>query len=105
MRTYARGAQGRVLWLTLPVPRDPRFAEIARAVNLGLREAAVDQERVTLIPLDVLLTPGDRYRDAMPVDGRSVRVRAADGIHLSVAGARYVAAVVVATLQRFRATG
>jgi len=60
---------------------------------------------VTLIPLDVLLTPGDRYRDAVPVGGRSVRVRAADGIHLSVAGARYVAGVVVATLQRFRATG
>lgn len=53
----------------------------------------------------MLLTPGDRYRDAVPVGGRSVRVRAADGIHRSVAGARYVAGVVVATLQRFRATG
>jgi hypothetical protein len=105
MRTYARGAKGRVLWLTLPIPRDPRFAISVRAVNVAIRQAAVGQERVTLVEIDKLLTPGDQYRDAMPIGGRSVRVRAADGIHLSVAGARHVAGVVVATLRRFRATG
>ncbi len=105
MGSYARGSKGRVLWLTLPIPRDPRFAKSVRAVNLGIREAARGQDRVTLVEIDKLLTPGDRYRDAMPIGGRSVRVRSADGVHLSVAGARYVAGVVVATLRRFRATG
>ena len=105
MQTYTRGSRGRMLWLTLPLPRDPRFAVISRAVNVGIRQAAAGQESVTLIDLAELLTPGDRYRDAIPIDGKSVRVRAADGIHLSVAGARYVAGVIVTTLQRFRPTG
>ncbi len=105
MRTYTRGSRGRMLWLTLPLPRDPRFAVISRAVNVGIRQAAAGQESVTLIDLAELLTPGDRYRDAIPIDGQSVRVRAGDGIHLSVAGARYVASVIVTTLQRFRPTG
>jgi len=60
---------------------------------------------VTLVEVDKLLTPDDRYRDAVSIDGRSVRVRAADGVHLSVSGERYVARVVVETLRRFRATG
>jgi len=105
MRTYTRGSQGRMLWLTLPLPRDPDFAVVSRAVNVAIHQAAAREDRVTLVDLAELLTPGDRYRDAMPIGGRSVRVRAGDGIHLSVAGARYVAGVIVETLQRFRPTG
>jgi hypothetical protein len=105
MRIYARGSAGRVLWLTLPIPRDPRFAKVVRGVNRGIRLAAVGQDRVTLVEVDKLLTPDDRYREAVSIDGRSVRVRAADGVHLSVSGERYVARVVVETLRRFRATG
>jgi len=105
MRTYTRGSQGRMLWLTLPLPRDPDFAVVSRAVNVAIHQAAAREDRVTLVDLAELLTPGDRYRDAMPIGGRRVRVRAGDGIHLSVAGARYVAGVIVETLQRFRPTG
>lgn len=105
MRTYSRGSGPRVLWLTLPIPRDARFAEVVRAVNRAIRRAALGQDRVTLVEVDELLTPGGRYRDALSIGGKRVRVRSGDGIHLSVAGARYVAGVVVATLQRFRATG
>lgn len=100
-----------MLWLTLPIPGDRRLAGVIRGVNRGIRLAAVGQSRVTLVEVDKLLTPGDRYRETMSIDGRSVRVRAADGVHLSVAGARYVAGVVVATLPRdgrsvtFRMTG
>lgn len=105
MRTYTRRSRGRMLWLTLPVPRNPDFAVVSRAVNVAIRQAAAQEDRVTLVDLAELLTPGDRYRDAMPIGGRNVRVRAGDGIHLSVAGARYVAGVIVETLQRFRPTG
>lgn len=105
MRTYSRGNAGRVLWLIAPTPKDPRFAEIANAVADGIRAAAEGQERVAIVDLAAAFTPGRRYRDDMTIAGKRVRVRAPDGIHLSVAGAKYAADLVVTALAQFRATG
>lgn len=97
MRTYLRRGRGRVVWLTLPIPKGPRA--VADAVNLAVVGAAQGLERVTVVRLDLLFTPGG-YRDVMPYRGRRVRVRERDGIHLNVAGTAIAAKVVAAALRR-----
>jgi len=103
MRTYARGGRGRVLWLALPAPRGSFFRQTFPAVNAALRRAAADAPAAArLVRLDRYFTPGWRYRDAMTIGGRSVRVRQRDGVHLSSAGAAAAARIVVRTLHRER---
>jgi hypothetical protein len=97
MLTYRRKGRGRVVWLTLPIPKGPR--EIADAVNLSIIAAATGLPRVTVLRMDTLFTP-DGFREVMPYRGRNVRVRAADGIHLNVAGTAIAAKVVAAELRR-----
>ena len=41
-----------------------------------------------LIELDDVFTPGGRYRDSMRIDGKRVRVRQRDGVHLNATGRR-----------------
>ena len=103
MRTYARGGRGRVLWLALPAPRGSFFRQTFPAVNAALRRAAADEPAAArLVRLDRYFTPRGRYRDAMTIGGRSVRVRQRDGVHLSSAGAAAAARIVVRTLRRER---
>ena len=55
-----------------------------------------------MIDLARIFTPGGRYRESMPIGGRTVRVRQADGVHLSTAGASLAASVMIRTLRRER---
>jgi hypothetical protein len=101
MDTYRQGGQARVYWLTLPIPRDPDLAEVARSVNLAIQVAAQPfRAHVRVLDLTELFTPGGRYRDAMTVDGRRRIVREADGIHLNGAGAGVAADVVLRAVRR-----
>jgi hypothetical protein len=97
MRSYLRRGRGRVVWLTLPIPKGRR--EVADAVNLAVVRAAEGLERVTVLRLDEVFTPTG-YRDVMPYRGRDVRVRERDGIHLNVAGTAIAARLVAAALRR-----
>jgi hypothetical protein len=97
MLTYRRRGRGRVIWLTLPIPKGPR--EVADAVNRSVVSAASGLARVTVLRLDRFFTP-DGFRDVMPYRGRSVRVREADGIHLNVPGTAIAAKLVAAELRR-----
>ena len=105
MRAYGRS--GPVVWLALPAPRDPDLRRVHDAVNRALREAALESHGVRFLRLDSVLTPGFAYRDAMRYRGRRVRVRAEDGVHLTVAGATIAADLVlrVPALRRLRGTG
>src|SRR4051812_31863200 len=40
MRNYARRGRGRILWLTIPAPRDRALVPVRAAVNAGIRQAA-----------------------------------------------------------------
>ena len=104
METYARDDRGRVYWLALPAPRGGFFRTTFPAVNAALRRAAAaaGADDVRLIRLDRYFTPGGRYRDAMRIGGRTVRVRQADGVHLSTAGASAAAQLIIRTLRRER---
>jgi hypothetical protein len=96
MRTYRRKGRGRVIWLTLPIPKGSRL--VADAVNLAVEQAAVGLAGVTVLRIDLFFTP-DGYRDVMPYRGRDVRVRERDGIHLNVPGTAIAAKLVAAAVR------
>jgi lysophospholipase L1-like esterase len=100
MRTYARDGRGRVYWLTLPAPRGGFFRQVYPAVNAAVRQAARGlEDDVRVISLDSVFTPGNRYRSAMRVGGKRVRVRQRDGIHLNTTGASLAANLVIRALR------
>ena len=101
MDTYRQGGSARVYWLTLPIPRDDDFAEVARAVNAAIEVAAQPfRAQVRVLDMTELFTPGGRYRDAMTVDGRKRIVRDPDGIHLNNEGAGIAAERVLEAVRR-----
>ncbi|MEJ7893631.1 MAG: GDSL-type esterase/lipase family protein [Solirubrobacteraceae bacterium] len=100
MRTYAQGGEATVLWLALPTMSDPRRGPSTRAVNRALKTAAADVPTAHILRTDEIFTPDGRFRASMRYDGRVVRVRAADGVHLSVAGARIAASAITGFLSR-----
>jgi hypothetical protein len=97
MQAYARS--GRVLWLTLPLPRDDRRREITSTVNRAIVEAAAGVARVRVLRMDVVFTP-DGYREVIRYRGRDVDVRDVDGVHLNVAGTAIAAKIVADELRR-----
>jgi len=97
MRTYRRNGQGRVLWLTLPIPKGPR--DLADAVNLSVLRAADGLDRVEVLRMHEVFTP-DGFRETMPYRGRVIDVREADGIHLNITGQVIAARIVAAALRR-----
>ena len=100
---YARRARrliriyGRVIWLTLPAPRDRGLARGFRAVNRGIRRA-VDAEGADLLDLAPVFTPGWRYRRRMVWEGERVVVRQLDGVHLGHEGVKIAADLAVEAL-------
>jgi hypothetical protein len=97
MLTYRRKGRGRVIWLTLPIPKGSR--EVADAVNAAIVSAASGLKRVSVLRLDQFFTPAG-FRDVMSYRGRDVRVREADGIHLNVPGTAIAAQLVAAELRK-----
>jgi lysophospholipase L1-like esterase len=100
MDTYRRDGAARVYWLTLPMPRDAKRQEIARAVNAAIEVAAQPlRSTVRVIDMTEVFTPGGRYRAAQAVGGRTTIVRRPDGIHLNDAGAGVATGIVLARLR------
>jgi lysophospholipase L1-like esterase len=98
MRRYLRGGRGRVIWGTLPLPRDDARTPMALAVNAAIVRAGTGFAGVTVPRMDLLFSPNG-YTDVIRYRGRDVRVRTADGIHLNVSGTA-IAAKDVADLLR-----
>jgi lysophospholipase L1-like esterase len=101
MNTYRRGGETKVYWLTLPMPRDARRQEIARAVNAAINVASSPyRAQVRILDMNAVFTPGGRFRASMAVDGRNELVREPDGIHLNERGAGLAATHVIDALRR-----
>ena len=99
--TYRRGGRARVYLLTVPAPRDRDRQEISRAVNAAIAVAAEPyRAQARVLDMTGLFTPGGRYRDAMPVDGRDRLVREPDGIHLNDTGAGVAADAVLEAMRQ-----
>jgi lysophospholipase L1-like esterase len=101
MDNYLRGGAQRIYWLTVPTQRDPARKPIADDVNQAIREAAATHgATVRVIDLRPTFTPGNSYRDSIPIGGRETIVRQSDGIHLNEVGASVAADLVLTALGR-----
>jgi hypothetical protein len=100
MNTFRQAGVARVYWLLLPTPRSAAGRHIDDVVNLADRVAAsAYAAQVRILDMNAIFTPGDRFRDAMPVNGEDTIVRQSDGIHLNQAGASIAADHVVQALR------
>lgn len=101
IRSWLRGGSGRVYWLTVPTPGDPRLAVINERIDGAVaRAVAAAGSGAAVLDLVPLLTPGRRYRRRMPWAGRTEVVRQLDHVHLSRAGSGIAAGHIRSVLQR-----
>jgi lysophospholipase L1-like esterase len=101
MDNYLQGGAKRIYWLTIPTQRDPARKPIADDVNEALRQAAAQRgPAVRVVDLIPTFTPGDSYRDSIPIDGKQTIVRESDGIHLNEEGSSLAADLVLAAIDR-----
>ncbi len=101
MDTFRRAGKTKVYWMALPTARDSGMDEVVDMVNASLDVASVPFRRdVRIVDLGAVLTPGDRFRSAMEIDGRDQLVRETDGFHLTEAGAKQAADAVEEALDK-----
>ena len=101
MDNYLQGGVERIYWLTIPTQRDPARKPIADAVNEAIEQAATERgPAVRVVDLRPTFTPGDSYRDAIPIDGRQTIVRESDGIHLNEDGSAIAAELVLQAVDK-----
>jgi uncharacterized protein len=95
MDNYRQHGTAKVYWLTVPAARDPDRKPIVDAVNAAVYAAAAPyRSQVRVVDLNSVFTPGDRFREAMEVDGSETIVREPDGIHLNRDGSALAAEIV-----------
>jgi len=99
MATYRRKGEGRVLWLTLPLPRGGPKTGTILAVNSAIVRAAKGLKGVRVLRMDSLFTPNG-FTEVIRYRGRYIRVRTADGIHLNVSGTAIAAKVIAAAIRK-----
>lgn len=91
----------KLMWVGLPIPRDPGLARRFRIMNSVYRSEAA-KRRGDVYFLDIYLRFADKhghYADYLPdASGQLVKMRQADGIHLDTPGAQIVAQQVIDSL-------
>ena len=71
------------------------------AVNEAIIQAAAQRgPAVRVVDLRPTFTPGDTYRDSIPIGGDQTIVRESDGIHLNEEGASVAADLVLQAIDR-----
>lgn len=101
MDNYRQGGAAKVYWLTVPAARDPDRKPIVDAVDAAVYAAAAPwRSQVRVLDMGAIFTPGDRFRNAMEVDGSETIVREPDGIHLNRVGSGIAADAVEEALDR-----
>jgi hypothetical protein len=101
MDAYRRNGATRVYWITVPTPREPARQRIQRVVNAAIEIAAQPwRDQIRIFDTVPIFTPRGRYRDAMPIAGRTKLVRESDGIHLNRAGSALLTERLLSALNR-----
>lgn len=95
------GGCERVIWLQLPPMRDPQVSEFAKHINALIVSEAARRPQVIAHDFSKLVTDrrtgGFTERMMDPKTAAAVRIREADGIHLSADGSRMLAKSLVET--------
>jgi lysophospholipase L1-like esterase len=99
-RTYLRRGGKAVIWLNIPAVRDALHNPFIAAIDEALPRGVAGISGAEVLNMAGLFTPGGVYRDSIKVNGRTVRVRQSDGVHLSPQGATIAADAVVQELGR-----
>jgi hypothetical protein len=91
----ATRAGSRLYWIGLPPIRDPGHDEAARSMNAAARRQADPRPRVRYVDLTPMFGGADGYAAyATGADGKQIRVRQDDGVHLTREGTNWVADLV-----------
>jgi len=99
MKSYVQQGRGKLLWLAVPTPRSALRAAITAQVNKAVLTAAEGRPGVKVLRLDGVFTPNG-YREVIRYRGQDVRVRAADGVHLTAAGTAIAAEIIELTMRK-----
>lgn len=92
----------KVVWVGLPIPRDPGLAKTFRTMN-AVYESEAAKRPGNVLYLDMyhrFATAQGRYSDYLPVDGRPQLVRKSDGVHYETPGAQIVAKAILHAIPR-----
>jgi hypothetical protein len=99
MHAYRRGGRAVVYWLTLPIPRSDKLARVLRAVNRAIvRAARRAGSGAHVIDMRRVFTPRGHFQQRACYRGRCFSARQPDGVHLSLAGSRVAADIIVRRL-------
>ncbi|MDQ1712694.1 MAG: uncharacterized protein QOE45_2144 [Frankiaceae bacterium] len=98
MGAFANGHRT-VYWIGMPIARSARLTGIYRVMNDAVRRAAGSVSGVRFVDIWAMYAPNGHYQDDFADEsGRVRRMRNSDGIHLSVAGAAFLARRMLAIL-------
>lgn len=91
MRAFANGHR-KVYWVGMPIARSDRLTGIYQVLDSAVRKAAADVPGVRYVDIWAMFAPHGYYEDSFANEyGTVQRMRGSDGIHLSTAGAAYLA--------------
>jgi hypothetical protein len=98
MAAFAR-ADRKVYWIGMPIARSDRHTRVFKVANDAVRKAASSVTGVRFVDIWAMFAPNGYYQDSFADEyGRVQRMRSSDGIHLSTAGAAYLARHMFKTL-------
>ncbi len=83
-----------VFWLGMPIPRQPKLRRRLQRINDLARDEMAARPAGLYIHTWDILAPQGTFTLHMVLRGKKVQVRSEDGVHLTRAGARYLAAQV-----------
>jgi hypothetical protein len=85
-----------MIWVTLPPIRDPDHHQAASDMNKAATAEAARRRGVRIVSLQQMFDgPNGVFAPYLPgPDGRTVRVRQEDGVHLTTEGTQWVADLV-----------
>ena len=90
--TAFANAKRRVYWIGMPIARSERHTRVFKAANAAVQKAAAGVTGVKYVDIWAMFAPKGVYQDSFADEyGRVQRMRSSDGIHLSTAGAGYLA--------------
>jgi hypothetical protein len=83
----ASGAGVKVLWVGLPAMRDTAYASRVKAVNVAAKEACAKIGGCAYMEASDLFTDASgNYVQAKDIGGKTVSLRAKDGVHMTMTG-------------------
>lgn len=98
MRAFA-ATDRKVYWIGMPIARSERHTRVFQVSNAAVRRAAASVPGVQYVDIWAMFAPNGRYQDSFANEqGQVERMRSSDGIHLSTAGAAYLARRMLAVL-------